>query len=179
MSTTRTRPAILCGALLCTLALGCVTTEIKPPADVERQAETRRDVGVDHLSKGRTAMAIRDLRLAADLNPNDYETHLWLGEAYRRRGMLDEAHDHLIQSVALAEGKHRPRITLSALYIQMERYDDAIRESATLVDDPTYAAPWQALTNRGWAEYRLGRGSAARASYEHALEFHPTYWPAC
>jgi Tfp pilus assembly protein PilF len=144
----------------------------------ERKAEARRDLGIDHLSKGRTAMAIRTLLEAQRMNPMDYETHLWLGEAYRRKNLLDKAEGQMLEALALKPDYHATRINLTGLYIQMERYEDAIAESKILVQDPTFPTPWRALTNQAWAEFKLERYDDARASLDMALDFHPTFWPA-
>ena len=45
-----------------------------------------------------------------------------------------------------------------------KRYAEAIPECDRLIDDPTFASPWRALTNRAWAEYKLGRARARRAT---------------
>ena len=60
----------------------CVTQPVAPqetPEKILEQANAKRDVGMDHLAKGRTAMAIRELLNSERLNPDDPETQLWLG----------------------------------------------------------------------------------------------------
>lgn len=165
--------------------LACVTTTTvngtagdSPPMSEDRKAETRRDLGIDHLSRGRTAMAIRTLLEAERMNPLDHETHLWLGEAYRRKNLLEKAEGQMRMALELKPDYHATRLNLTGLYIQMERYEDAIRESKRLVQDPTFPTPWRALTNQAWAEFKLRRYDDARASLEMALDFHPTFWPA-
>lgn len=172
--------AIAAGAAMALSGLlpGCVTTTNEPPLDVVRQAEATRNVGVDHLSGGRTAMAIRELTHARDLNPEDPVTLLWLGEAYRRKGRLEEAETHLRRSLEIDPEAQQTRLNLSGLYIHMERYEQAIEQAQVLVDDPTFPAPWRALANRGWAQLKLGRNGAARASFEEALDYRPHYWRA-
>ncbi len=167
-----------------TAGTGCVRTtynrlpEPGPDTSEARQAESRRDLGMDHLSKGRTALAIRELLTAANLVEDDHETQLWLGEAYRRKAMLDKAAAHLERSVELKPDFHASRLNLSGLYIQMERFEDAQREAEILIEDPTFPTPWRALTNKGWAQFNLGHPKEARATMREALDFHPTYWPA-
>lgn len=166
---------------------GCATTSTNG-LDAERdslhQAVAVRDVGIDHLASGRTAMAIRKLQQAKTMNPDDPETVLWLGEAYRRKGMLDRAEEQLLEAIDLSSKDPTGRthqetiLNLSALYIQMKRYDDAIEQSEVLIQDPTFGSPWRALTNRGWAQFQLGDYDAAQESYVAALDFFPTYWPA-
>lgn len=174
------RRAIALGAVLALAGSlpACVTTTNEPPLDVKRQAEATRNVGVDHLSSGRTAMAIRELRHARELDPEDPVTELWLGEAYRRKGRLEEAESHLLRSLEIDPEAQETRLNLSGLYIQMKKYEPAIEQAQVLIDEPTFPAPWRALANRGWAQLKLGRNGAARASFEEALDYRPRYWRA-
>jgi len=175
------------GLALCTLAaalgLGCAgqvvgPTEQEVAEQTLEQAAARRDLGIDHLTRGRTAMAIRELQYASELNPIDATTWLWLGEGYRRKGRLEEAEGFMLQAVDLAPDDQSARLNLSGLYIQMERWDDAIVQSEILIEDPLYPVPWKALSNKGWAELQAGRFDEARVSLEQALDFRRDYWPA-
>jgi Tfp pilus assembly protein PilF len=172
---------------LCTLVLavgpGCASQVVGPTESEVRvraleQASARRDLGIDHLSFGRTAMAIRELQYASELNPDDAKTWLWLGEGYRRKGRLDDAEGYMLQALELAPDYQSARLNLSGLYIQMERWEDAIAQAQVLIDDPVYPAPWTAYSNKGWAELQAGRLDQARESLEQALDFRRNYWPA-
>lgn len=173
--------ALLC---VCALGTGCVTTSSEAEINEHKQAVAIRDVGIDHLSAGRTAMAIRKLQQSLDMDPDDPQTVLWLGEAYRRKGMLARSEEMLLRSIELSSDDTTGRthqeaiLNLSALYIQMKRYDDAISRSELLIHDPTFGTPWRPLTNRGWAQFQLGSYPEAEQSYRDALDFYPTYWPA-
>lgn len=168
-----------CLVLSALLGLGCAT--VIDDVDVQqslREAAARRDVGIDYLSKGRTALAIRELVHAKTLDPKDPKTLLWLGEAHRRRGRLEEARGYMESAVTLDPGCHDARLNLSGLLILMERYPASIAHAQELIDDPTYEAPWRAYNNLGWAELQQGRYADARDAFEHALDFHQNYWPA-
>jgi Tfp pilus assembly protein PilF len=179
------RAALLLVAALIGLlgALGCAGTRSAEMEEKRQLAAATRDVGMDHLSNGRTAMAIRKIRQAVELNPDDPISYLALGEAYRRKGMLNEAEAEMLHALELSPNTsdfnyHETVLNLSALYIQMKRFDEALTWCQVLVDDPTFSTPWRALTNRGWAEYKLGRLDLARTSFRDAIEFHPRYAPA-
>jgi Tfp pilus assembly protein PilF len=143
-----------------------------------RVARARRNVGIDYLASGRTPMAIRELRRAETLDPDDPITIHWLGEAYRRRGLLDQALENFLRSIEMDPEAQEIRVNLAGLYLQRKRYPEAIEQSQILIDDPTFSSPWRAFTNRGWAELQLGYLEAAQASFEEALNFRRTYWPA-
>jgi len=165
-------------------SVGCATPEQdKLFQKQRRQASAQRDLGVDHLMAGRTAMAIRKLSQARELAPEDPVTYLWLGESYRRKGLLGKAEENLLRALELNPvpndyNVQETKLNLAALYIQLKRYDESIALCEQLVDDPMFSTPWRALTNMGWAHYKLRDFAAARDSYERALDFHPEYRPA-
>jgi tetratricopeptide (TPR) repeat protein len=172
------RSLLTCAAIVLIALSGCVTSGSEAPRQSNPKADAAREVGIDHLAKGRLAMSIRQLSLSESLQPDDPQTQHWLSEAYRRKGRLDQAELHARAALALDPGYHQARLNLSALYAQMERYDETIVESNILFDDPLFAQPWRALNNRGWAQYKLGEMAEARASFDEALTFRPHYWPA-
>jgi len=149
----------------------------RTPVD-QRRARSHYKVGVDHLRNGRDALAIRELRSAQELDPGDAWIQLGLAEAYRLKGLPAESEAHLIQALSIDPEFQEAHLNLAALYIQLERYDEALPHTRSLLADPTFPAPWQALTNQGFAFYRLGQLSEARESLEMAVEYHPTYWQA-
>jgi type IV pilus assembly protein PilF len=162
-------------------SLGCLTTDLtaaEQRATDLRIAVAKRNVGIDFLAKGRTPMAIRELQHSYTLNPEDPVTIHWLGEAYRRRGLLDKALDHFLMAQELIPADADLLLNLTGLYVQLKRFPEAIETSITLIEDPTFPAPWKAFVNKGWAELQLGYAAEARASFEEALAFQPAYWPA-
>jgi Tfp pilus assembly protein PilF len=173
----------LVALLAVVLLAGCATTMTEEDKKQIELAAATRDVGVDHLSQGRTAMAIRKLQQARDLDPKAPQTYLWLGEAYRRKGLLERAEENLLIAIDLTDdptnaSQQETRLNLSALYIQMKRYPESIELCDVLIKDPTFSSPWRPLTNRGWSYYKLGDMVQARQSFDDAIDFHPSYWPA-
>jgi tetratricopeptide (TPR) repeat protein len=170
------------GALLAAaLGLGCATSS-GPAQDelvqLERQAQAKYNLGIDHLDNGRTALALRELLAAEQLNPQDPWTQFALAEAYRRSNLPQEAIAHLERTMQLDPDLQSARLNLSGVYIQMGDYANAARHAQILVDDPTFATPWRALTNLGWAQLRTGQAREARRNLELAIGYHPRYWPA-
>lgn len=176
MKTRAAIPGIVLAA--CLLALGCVTPNAQEREVQQRQARSHYDLGVDHLTKGRTEMALRELLSAEQLAPKDAWVQLWLAEAYRRKERLVEAESHLLRALKLHPGFQEAQLNLSALYIQLERYEDACQHAEALWEDPTFPGPWRALTNLGWSEYKLKRYEASREHLEKAVEMDERYWPA-
>lgn len=171
--------AAACLAVAALLASGCITTQRgEEEASATRKAASHMALGVDHLSNGRSALALREFLAAETLDPKNPRVHYALGEAFLVRGKRVESEKHLRRAVALHAGHHDARLSLAALMLAERRYDEAIAECETLIDDPTFPNPWRALTNRAWAEHKLGRSEDAKRSIELALEYRAEYWPA-
>lgn len=174
------------GVLLIALCLGCATTTPVEEGgfEVASVGRAKRDLGIDYLSTGRTAMAIRELSASLEHEPTDPVTHLWIGDAYRRKGQTEKARVAFETAVRLAEEQRDTqtmqdaRLNLSALLSQMGRFAEAIPHCEALSVDPTFPSPWRPLTNCGWAMLQIGRYDDARARLATALDYFPRYGPA-
>jgi type IV pilus assembly protein PilF len=158
--------------------LGCATfTGAGSPEDA-RKAASHVQVGGDHLANGRSALALREFLAAEQLDPKNAQVHYALADAYLARNKRAESEKHARRALELFPDYHDARLFLTALLLIEKRYADAIPECNRLIDDPTFEAPWRALTNRAWAEYKLGRAKDARDSLAQAREYRKNYWPA-
>lgn len=179
MAKLRALSLALCATLLGACATpGPTAQRAVVTEDAQREARAHHGQGAAYLKEGKLAHAIRELRAAAALNPNDPWIRLALGEAYRLRGMMTEAEHEIREALAIDPKFQEARLTLSGLYVQLERYGDAVAEAQILIDDPTYADVWMPLTNKGFSLIQLGQLSEARKSLELAAEFKPEYWRA-
>jgi tetratricopeptide (TPR) repeat protein len=94
------------------------------------------------------------------------------------KGLNEDAERHLHKALEVDPSFQDARLTLSGLYIQTGRYDAAIAEAQILIDDPTFPQPWTALTNKGYALYKLERRKEAREALGQAVEYAERYWRA-
>ena len=67
----------------------------------------------------------------------------------------DTAVERMRRALEIDPAFQSAHLTLSGLYIQMERYEESIAHAELLVDDPTFPKPWEPLTNKGWALMQL------------------------
>jgi tetratricopeptide (TPR) repeat protein len=152
--------------LLVASLFGCAT--IVSEQEV-RLASMHRRLAEAKLQKGALEFAIREYRAAIAINPEDAENHFGMAEAYRRKGLLEEAETSLHEALRLDPTHPDARLNLSVVYLQQERWLEAIAETTLLIDDPTFLRPSRALVNRAWARYRLGELDAARTDLTEAL----------
>ena len=163
--------------LVAFLGTGCATQASKQK-DVQRrrQAKSHFNLGVDHLENGRTAFGLREFLVAEGHDPLDPYIQYALGRAYVAADRDALAERHLLQALDVFPEYHDARLTLSGLYLVLERWDAAADHSQLLIDDPTFPFPWVALTNIGWANFKDGRTAEARERLRHALQYNPKYW---
>ena len=173
--TTRLAAAL---ALVVLTGWGCATSTPQIDEETARRARSHYDLGVDHLANGRTARGLSELLTAERLDPQNAEIQNALGGAYVRKGKLEDSERYFQRALALHPDFHNARLNLSTLYINLERYPEALAQAQILFDDPTFPQSWRALTNMGWAQFKLGQSDAARRNLEGALEYNGKYWPA-
>lgn len=169
-----------CLVLTVLLLTGCATSRKQQALEKAnaRKATARLDVGIGHMDQGRTAIALREFLNAEALDPRNARIQYALGEGYLSRGKPEKAEFHYKRALELYSDYHDARLSLAGLHLIYDRNEEAIEQCNILIDDPTFPAAYRALTNRGLAESRIGRGADARRSLELALEFNSVYWPA-
>jgi Tfp pilus assembly protein PilF len=150
----------------------------REPTEPQRRARVHYQTAIDHLRQGRPPEAIGELLEAERFDPLDEEIQFALAEAYRRQGRNAETEAHLLRAIQIRPNYHQARLNLAAFYIQVERTEEAVALLNQLLADATFPSPWRALTNLGWAEYRLGRLDEAHQHLSMAVDYRPDYWPA-
>lgn len=159
-------------------ASGCVTSNAKADdRKDQKRAYAHFNIAADHMDHGRVELAVRELLMAERLDPENARVQHSLAIAYLRKGKQAEAERRLERILKLRPEVLEARYNLSTLYLHQGRYAECIEQSKILFDDPTFTAPWRALTNWGWAAYRLGDVDAARRQLEYARDQNSHYWP--
>jgi len=175
-SPTGMRRLLLWGVLLAACA-GCATPAGRADAELRRrQARSHYDIGLDHLQKGRVELGLRELLAAERLDPRDERIHNSLGVTYYQKGRAAEGERHIRRALELRPDYHEARFNLTVLLLREERFAECIAESQRLFDDPTFVAPWRALTTRGWCEYKSGRVAEARRLLELSRDYDAGDW---
>jgi tetratricopeptide (TPR) repeat protein len=72
----------------------------------------RLDLGVVYAEAGQKEDAVREFKVAATLNPNDVNVHMWLGRLYRSMGNVNEARTEFDKAKSLNRESHDALITV-------------------------------------------------------------------
>jgi type IV pilus assembly protein PilF len=152
--------------------------EAAPNASPERNpalAEATRSVGEAYLSGGNLISALRELKKAEALNPDDHITMFDLGLTYYYRDRYDQAIEYLQRAIRL-KPDYAPAInTLGNTYSAMGQWDKAIETYEKIIEDAFYGTPHFALSNMGVAYYNKKDYAQAEHYFLEALKLNPDF----
>lgn len=143
-----------------------------------REAEHSKELGTAYLTEGNNPQAITEFRRAAAKNRWDADSWQGLGMALFAAGELDDAEAALLHAIDLAPTMSQARMNLGSLYLEMERWDDAIARFLEVLADPEYREAARARHNLGWAYFSKGDFPEARESYVGVLRQFPKFCPS-
>jgi type IV pilus biogenesis/stability protein PilW len=163
------------------LALALVWLSTMAPAcsknreNIQRDAKTSHTLALAFLTENRPSLALRELAKAESLTPDDPEIQNTLGEAYWRKLEYGKAEESFKKATALKPDYGDAWNNLGALYLFLKRYPEAVAALEHAVQDIYYETPERALTNLGWAQFKLGQLAEAEGQYKQALELAPGF----
>lgn len=145
------------------------------PERKQALAEATRNVGEAYLSGGNLLAALRELKKAEALYPEDHITQFDLGLTYYYRDRYDQAIEHLQRAIRL-KPDYAPAInTLGNTYSAMGQWDKAIETYEKVIEDPFYGTPHFALSNMGVAYYQKKDYARAEHYFLEALKINPDF----
>jgi type IV pilus assembly protein PilF len=172
----RALTTLACGSLrapkrlLTALALAALALACSGPGEqAELKADTHFRLANSRLQRGAVELAIREYRSALAIAPDNAEYNFGIAEASRRTGEIAEAEKHLLRAIETDPDHQDARLNLSVVYLQQERWEDAIAMTNALLKDVTFLNPSRALVNRGWARYKAGDLKGAKDDLSEAL----------
>jgi tetratricopeptide (TPR) repeat protein len=143
--------------------------------DAARKSPARvrphQNLGTYYGMQGRLEDAKRELILALELEPMNFELHNNLGMVYKKLGAFDDAREEYTTVLKLSPGDVMAHYNLGNLYLAQERLPEAIREYQITVDlIPDYD---EAHNNLGIAYQKSGQFEAAIREFNRALQLNP------
>lgn len=146
--------------------------------DVEtrkKEASASQQLAYAYLRENQPARALVELAKAEAARPDDPEVKNFLGLAYWAKRELALAEAKFKQAVALDTGYSDAWNNLGALYLDTGRYDEAVAAFKKALENVYYSTSERALTNMGWALFKLGKLEEARKNLKEATEIAPTF----
>jgi tetratricopeptide (TPR) repeat protein len=132
--------------------------------------EAQYQLGLIHQQRRQYTEAIRRFQAAVAIDPTETDAHFQLGRIAREQGRLPDALAHF-QTVLQQDERHslsEIHRALGAVYLAMDRTEDARRELALYIDRRPYDP--EGLFYFGQALEQLGQLAQAREMYAAAVE---------
>lgn len=163
---------IFAATLLLIFLVACVSTQ---GDSSKREAKSHYLLGVSALAENNPTMALQEFLLAEKADSGDAEIQAGLAQAYWQKQAYALAERHFKNAIRLSDSAPQHRYNLAALYLTMERYDDAIVEFGKAAENLLFATPERAWTGIGVAYFKKHDYPAAERYYVKARELNPRY----
>ncbi len=162
--------------LILVLLLNACT--LPDPAARRREGESHLLLGRSLLQENNPSKAIHELLQAEQLIPEDPMVHAALAQAYWTKEAYDLAEQEFKKTYELSG--HQPQYlnNLGALYLSLERYDEAIKAFTTAANDLTFEQAEVSWTGIGYANFQLKDYAAAERAYKKAISLNSRYYQA-
>lgn len=154
----------------------CVPVERSQPAG--DKAEYHYMMGASALNEQNPTEALKEFLQAEKFNPRDPKIQSGLAQAYWYKKAYDLSEKHFKNAIALSDNDPTYYNNLAALYMSMERYDDAINAFQTAANNLLFDRPEMAWTGVGLANFQKQDYPAAQRAYQKALAVNPRYYLA-
>ncbi len=162
--------------LLVVLSAACVPVEKYQPAS--EKAEYHYTLGVSSLNEENPTGALKEFLEAEKYDDDDAEIQAGLAQAYWLKRAHELSETHFLKAIALSDNDPKYYNNLAALYLTMERYDEAITAFRAAADNLLFDRPELAWTGIGLANFQMQDYAAAQRAYEKAMDLNPRYYMA-
>jgi len=163
---------IIVSVVLALILAGCVTTnetvftnKEAPDVALKRRVELARA----YIGQGNWENAKRNLKLAAEIDPNNAEVYEAFALVYQSTGEFEAAEANFRKALSLDKSLSRARNNFAAFLFAQQRFAEAESELELVVRDTLYSGRPQAFTNLGLCRARLGKTEQAIEALERAL----------
>lgn len=163
--------------LVCLLLLFSVVA-CAPPQDTSQQSEMHYTLGVAHMREGKLPAALREFIKASDLDPRNPRIQQAMAQSYHMMQAYAEAERHYLEAARLAPGDSVHQNNLGALYLDMQRWDEAVERFRRASQDLLFDQREIALTGLGFALHQKGDYLQAVSVYQEAIARNRLYVPA-
>lgn len=155
-----------------------LTSGCSLPSKRKRDADVHYTLGLSYLREKDATRALKEFMLAEEYDSGNAAIQNALGQTYQMKRAFSESEAHYLRALRLGDQAPEYQNNLAALYLDMERWDDAIRYFRKAADNLLFATPEVAFTGMGYAYYQKREYLAAASSYGEALKHNPRYAPA-
>lgn len=161
---------ILITVLIASMLFGCASSKQKA-----KDFEVHFMLGVSYLRANDPTSALKEFLLAEAIEQDDAPLQAALGQTYFMKKLFTDSENHYRQAVDLDRNNPKFENNLAALYMEMERWQDAqvLFKKAAL--NPLFSQAEVAWTGYGYAAFKSGDHLKAIDSYMKAINANVRY----
>lgn len=156
--------------ILCGLLVGCAEPQKETP-----QQDVHYILGVSYLQEGNASRALQEFHQAYEADPRNPDVLVGLGRAYQLKGAFSEAEDFYLKALKMKPDDSLIENNLGALYLDLQRPDDAIHYFAKAASNLMFDSSEVSLTGLGFAHFQKREYLEAIKAYRQALLQNPRY----
>ncbi len=163
------------GCLAIALLVNGCTSSNSRHRDVTQNAKVHYTLGVAELKNNNPTMALAKFLEAERIDKRDPDIQEGLAQAYQRKGAFAEAEKHYLKAIEMRSDEPRYYNNLGALYLDMQRPDDALVNLQKAAGNLLFPNPEIPLTGIGIAHFLKNDYPGAVAAYREALSKNSRY----
>jgi type IV pilus assembly protein PilF len=159
--------------IMATLLLpACITDKgrvFTNEANPQEALKTRVQLARSYIGEQNWEDAKRNLRVAADIDPNSPDVHEAFALVYQSTGEYELAEESFKKAIALKKPFSRARNNYAAFLYSQERYREAEQQLEVVIKDTLYEGRPRAFINLGLCRVRLANLDGAKQAFTRAL----------
>ena len=140
-----------------------------------RKVRTQKDLAIFYILRGDHQSALRELEGLKRVSRRDPEFYYLEGLVYFGLKEYEKAEASFKRAIELNPNYSEARTSLGGIYLELGRWDDAIRESSKAAEDLFYRSREKALTHIGYEYFKKGDFETAKKYFKEALEKNPAF----
>jgi type IV pilus assembly protein PilF len=149
-----------------------VTSSDEP--EERRRARTRLELASGYFSEGKTTVALDELKLALQADPNYGDAFNLRGMVYMRLGDMRQAEDSFRRALQLNSRDADTMHNYGWMMCLQRRYDESIAMFTQANAIPLYGGQSKTYMTRGLCELAAGRAELAERSFTRSYELDAT-----
>ncbi len=157
------------------LFLGACAGNEPKEEDPTKTAEYHFKMATGHFEEHQVPMAIRELTIAIEIDPDHGHSHYLMGYIFMGRRDYTRAVRHFKEALRIETNFFDARNALGATYLAMERWEDAAVQFEILIEEPMYTTPEIAHNNLGWSYYNRRKHPRALEHFKMATFLKPGF----
>jgi len=141
----------------------------------EEKAKVYLQLAADQFNERQYNEAIQSTQQALQLYPDMPEAYNHLALIYMETKRFDKSEEAFLKALSLKEDYSEVHNNLGVLYNRQEKYSEAVIQFEKALQDEAYRTPENALTNLGYAYFKLENIPKAKEQHQKALDVVPQF----